>query len=561
MDMSQVNATSSQSQAASAACSMLHRAYRDRRLYPPGHPTSRESTDAFAGALAEYMDQWGALVLEVREDVLTLEGEPVYSREASRDNLAFLMFHDGLRTLSLHPGCDTGELEALVDALASAEDLANMEHDLATALWERDLTHIDYQVVDPLMGGSSLRGGLVDALRETVTRRLESVYAQAVSAAEAPEGRMRRIKVRSYEEDAFQLTPEEMDRGERAVQSLSSVNQDYAEVLLEVAGKIPIESSGDVVVLSLAAVVGAYLDDDDLDGAMFVLDHLGRLEAERWCPGGTVGFVAGDAVTADRLRELLQKARQASPERYARMEQFLLRVRRWITPSLLEILTEAGDRSVRKTVLEILGEQNAVPWPDLEPLLRDARWYVVRNAVQLAAQMGHEEVADHSGRLLAHADVRVRRETVRALGRLNSQGALRGLTQALSDRDPAVRVLAANAVGRKGRSEQVALLLDRIEDRTFASLSPEEMEAFLGAYAALVQDAAVPMLGRFWKKSILSAKPLPLRVAAVLALGYVRGPAGVVALQAAAKSDEQQIRRAAADAVQRAKARWAGDQR
>ena len=517
--------------------------------------------EAFAAALIEYTGRWGTLALEVREDVLALDGELVYVREASRDNLAFLMFRDGLRNLSLHPGCDAGELEALVDCLAHADDLASMEHDLATALWERDFSGVGYRVVNPFMGGGSAREGLVDVLRETVTQRVEMVHTQTGPAGDLPELSARRVRARKYEEATFRLTPQEIERGERAVEGLSGVNRDYAEVLLEVAGKVLIESSGDVIIHSLAAVVGAFLDEEDLDGAMFVLDHLGTLETQLWCPGGTVGFVAGDAVTADRLRELLQKARQGDPERFTQMERFLLRVRRWITPSLLAILTEAGDRNVRKTVLEILGTQNAVPWPDLEPLLRDARWYVVRNAVQLAAQMGHEELADHAGRLLAHPDVRVRRETVRALGALNSQAALRGLTQALSAQDPSVRVLAANAVSRKGGSEQKTLLLARIEDRSFASLSPEEMEAFLGAYAELVQDRAIPLLRRLWKKSILSAKPLPLRVAAVLALGHVRGQAGGAALRAAGESDEPQIRRAAADAVQRANAHRAGDRR
>ena len=41
-----------------------------------------------------------------------------------------------------------------------------------------------------------------------------------------------------------------------------------------------------------------------------VLDQLGALEMQRWCPSGSVGFVAGDAVTADRLRVLLQEAKQ-----------------------------------------------------------------------------------------------------------------------------------------------------------------------------------------------------------------------------------------------------------
>ena len=106
---------------------------------------------------------------------------------------------------------------------------------------------------------------------------------------------------------------------------------------------------------------------------------------------------------------------------------------------------------------------------------------------------------------------------VRALGRLNSATTRRGLRQALSDQDPSVRTLAAHALSRKGGSEEDrTLLLAHIKDRTFASLSPEEMEAFLGAYAELAQERAVPLLEKSWKKSLFSAKPLTLRVAAVL---------------------------------------------
>jgi HEAT repeat protein len=192
-----------------------------------------------------------------------------------------------------------------------------------------------------------------------------------------------------------------------------------------------------------------------------------------------------------------------------------------------------------------------VPWRDLEPLLRDERWYVVRNAVHLAAEMGHEEVAEHAARLMGHGDVRVRRETVRAMGRLAGTSTVRVLAQALSDSDASVRTLAANALGRKGGPEQKAQLFARIEDRNFPSLASEEMEAILGAYAELAQDKAVPLLMRLWKKNLFSAKPSTVRIAAVLALARIRGAAATSALQAAAKSDEQIIKRAGAEALQR----------
>jgi HEAT repeat protein len=162
---------------------------------------------------------------------------------------------------------------------------------------------------------------------------------------------------------------------------------------------------------------------------------------------------------------------------------------------------------------------------------------------------------EHVPRLLGHSDVRVRRETVRALGRLNSLGTIRALAPALCDADPPVRILAANAVARKGRKEHAPLLLARIEDRTFLSLSPEEMEAFLGAYAQLAQDRAVPLLEKAWKKGLLSSKPAAYRAAAVHALGRVRSTSADEALKAAGRSDDPQIRRAATDAVQRRKNR------
>jgi len=542
--------TSPEHAAASGVCSSLHRAYRDLRLYPPGHPTARASVEDLAAAVAQYVEEWGTLTLEVQENALVLEGEAVYLRETGRDNPAFLMFRDGVRTLSLRPGGEVGEIEAFVDCLAHADDLADMEHDLVTALWERDLSHIDYRVVDPFFGGGALPEGMVDALRETVLRRLEVVQAPVSSSGDLAQVEMRQTKPRHLDSGSLQLTPQEIERGERAIEDLSSIVQDYAEVLLEMVRNVFITAANDVLIQSLAAVVAAFLDEEDIEGASFVLERLELLETQRWCPAGSVGFVSSSAITADHIRSLLQGVGQVPTDRIRETQQFLKSLNRWIVPSLLEILTETDDRAVRKTVLEILGGEGAVPWRDLEPLLEDPRWYVVRNAVQVAAGAGHDELADHARRLLGHRDMRVRREVVRALERLGGREALSGLAQALSDIDPSARTLAASAIGRKGGREQEGLLLAHIEDRGFLSLSGEEMEAFFGAYAELAQERAVPLLDRSWKKSLLSSRPAAFRVAAVLALGRVRGPAARAALQAAAKSGDPQIRRAAADAAQ-----------
>ena len=550
---------SPQQASAAKVCGSFHRAYRELRLYPPGHPTARDSLDGLTSVLLEHLEQWGPLVLAVHENSLTVDEEVVYQHETSRDNLAFLFFRDGIRSLSVYPGCTVEEIEALVDCVAHADNLASVEQDLVTALWERDLSHIDYQYVNPFLGGGVLREGVVDALRETVEQRLDMAHAPSISTRDLARAEMRAVKPKPFDSAILRLTAEEMERGDRAIEDLASVLPDYGEVLLEIAGKVFITSASDVLIKSIAAVVAAYLDDDDIGRAALMLERLGELEAQRWCPAGSVGFVVSEAITTKHVRQLLSGGGRVSSERPRGEQDLLESVRRWITPSLLEILTETGDRAVRKTVLDILGGENAVPWQDLEPLLGDPRWYVVRNAVHLAAGIGHDGLADHAPRLLAHPDVRVRREIVRALGRMGGRKAMTGVAKALADADPSVRVLAANAVGRKGGMEQAGLLLARIEDRAFSSLSREEIEAFMGAYAELAQERAVPLLERSWKRNVLASRPPAFRVAAVLALGRVRGPAAGAALKAAAKSGDPQIRRAAADAVRHKPAPQSGD--
>jgi hypothetical protein len=551
--MPQSPPTSPQQIAASDICGSLDRACRDLRLYPPGHPTAGNSVERLAAAVAGYLEEWGTLALEVRENALLLDQDEVYLREITPDNVAFVMFRDGVRFLSMHPGCELEEVRVLADYLARADDLAATEHDLVTGLWEGDLRHISYRVADPFLSGGPLREGMVEALRETVLRRLEVVQAPAVSSGEPVYAEMRHVKPRRLESGSLQRTPQEIASGERAIEDLSLVLRDYAEVLLEIARSVFITATNDVLIQSLAAVVAAFLDkgDGDVEGASFVLERLGELEAQYWCPAGSVGVVSSGAVTADRIRRLLQEVDGAPTDRADEIKRFLTSLNRWTVPALLEILTQSDNRALREAVLEILGGEGALPWWELEPLLDDSRWFVVQNAVQLAAGAGHAELTDHSRRLFCHPDNRVRRELVRALEQFNDSAALSGLVQGLSDPDSSVRTVAAGAIGRKGGPEQAGLLLAHIEDRNFPLLSQEEMEAFFGAYAELAGEKAIPLLDRSWRKKVMSSRPAAFRVAAVLALGRVRGPAAHTALQAAAKSGDPQIERAAAQAAQR----------
>ena len=538
----------------SAVCAQLHRAYHDIRFYPPGHPTVRQTLESLAGMLVSYLDDNGSLMLEVEEDQLLHEGERVYSYETSRDNLAFLMFRDGVRSLSLHPGLDEGEIESLTDCLAHADDLADAEHDLVTRLWEQDFTHIDYHVADPFLGGEVLREGTIDALRETVLRRLDEVTLTEDADAGVKLGDLKAVEQTEIDVRSLALSAQEIDQSEQAVEDPANLVDDFLVVLLELAGR----SSGsydenDPLTRALVTVLDSYIDNRNLGGLELILEYLQLLEAQGRCPAGFPGLVVGRAVTAERVGSLLAGTGQEATDQAARVDTFLAAARPWIVPALLEALAVTEDRAVRKTLLALLDAGGGVSGIYLIPLLEDPRWYVVRNAVQLAAGLRDPELVKHLERLRRHPDVRVRREVMRTLETFGGDPvAAQVLAKALTDEDPSVRTLAARSLGRHGGREHEAVVLAQIEARDFDSRQPDEIEALLVAWADLTKERAVPLLDKLWRRKRFVARPAPVRLAAIKALGTIPGTASRAALLEAQKSGEAQIKKAASRALQEA---------
>ena len=157
---------SPEAESARQVCARLHQASRDLRLYPEDHPTVRATLDRLLEAVTSHLEKVGPLVLQVGGRQPDPRGRGGICQRADRDNLAFIMFRDGIRGLTFHEGIEPTELEALVDCLARTDQLADDDHDLITALWEQDLVHIEFEVVDPFLEGEGSSDDAFDELRE-----------------------------------------------------------------------------------------------------------------------------------------------------------------------------------------------------------------------------------------------------------------------------------------------------------------------------------------------------------------------------------------------------------
>ncbi len=546
-------------QEVSRICAHLHRAYRDLRFYPDGHPTARQGMEALTERLREFLDREGSLSLDVGEDQLIFEDERVYSYDASRDNLAFIMFRDGIRSLAFRPGLEPKEVEGFVDCLAHADDLVATEHDLATTLWEADFSHIDYLLADLFLEGEVLPEGSIDELRDVVLRRLEDADLDGGSKTIEGEADLRVVQLKATDTESLALTAEELARGEIIAGLPSTTLEEFALVLFEILGSYPwpIEK-GDGLTQALVMVIGFYVRNGDLRRIDFLVDRLKELEAQGRCYPGFVGAVLSGAVNTETLGQLFESVGKVSSTEMSRVQEFLLSVREWVLPSLLQLLADSPDRAVRRGLLLLLKDGGGVPTPLLAPYLNDPRWFVVRNAVHLAGASRDQMLVDDMERLSRHPEVRVRREVVRTLGLIGGSKATLLLARSLSSDDSSVRALAAGGIGRLGGREHEALVLAQVNARGFEDRPAEEISAFLTALAALGKERAIHELSRLSGRKLLSSRALPVRVSALRALATIPGTAAQAALMEAAKSGRGLVRREAERALQEARLRARG---
>jgi HEAT repeat protein len=196
-------------------------------------------------------------------------------------------------------------------------------------------------------------------------------------------------------------------------------------------------------------------------------------------------------------------------------------------------------RMLLKTIIELRRGATMVMG-----MLKDQRWYVVRNAAEILGDMRATEAEAALIDSLGHTEQRVRRSATVALSKLGTPAALTALKAAMHDASPSVRMQATLAIATL-RDPQMAPALIRALDEERDSDVQRTLLMALGkvgspdAVRRLI-TAAEPE-GRFFNKT-----PTAIRVAAVQALAEVRAAEARAALATLVKDREREVREAAA---------------
>lgn len=122
-------------------------------------------------------------------------------------------------------------------------------------------------------------------------------------------------------------------------------------------------------------------------------------------------------------------------------------------------MCETEDRGVRRQAFDFVHRLGARIVPEAVELLRDSRWYVVRNMLQVLQSSADPSVLAAARRLTLHADARVRLEAAKLVLRHDASVPASAIERLLQDESPAVVEGVMAALGRERSRAAVAPLV------------------------------------------------------------------------------------------------------
>lgn len=545
---------------------MLAKGQRALQMYLPNNPVYQRNLQQVTDSFAAVWKVTDELVLEIHEDQIRWEEVPVFEQANKAEGLAWQLYKDGLRRLTLLPGVESEEIFRFLRVINRARMLpTDASDDLLTLLWEQEFMQISYAFVEVLGDG-------VEFLHDTVERDSNRVsggggggmdprdeVAAGRGAAEGSEhGRGGGHGVVDLEE--FDATPYFLDEAEiRQIrqelaeeysrdirqaaidalldilesQQLPAIRRDAIELLEQILpNQLAVGGFGAVArILRELRVIAARATglDDDLRTA--VLSFEDRLSAPEILE--QLFRVLSDHAMRPSEEDIGEVLRELKP---AALPVVLAHLGRVVDPAARRVLESSVD-AIARSQPEALGALiGSGPDDALVP------------AITLAARLGLSQLVPPIIEHLHVGDEPLRLAAVRALGELGTPTAVTAIESVLDDPARSVRQSALTLLLARGGSGG---LRQRLEVILFDGAEREwersERRSVFEAYGSVAGTSAIARLKELLEpRGMFRRKGSPdVRASALFGLVKVGGPEARAVVEQFTADKEPVVRSAA----------------
>jgi hypothetical protein len=531
---------------------LVGKGLRAVQLYLPNNPVYQRALENVRVACRKIWGVTDELVLDVAETELRWEGSVVYSHDQKNESIAWTLFKDGVRSVTLRPGVEETEIVRFMQVMHQARMLqAEAADDLLTLLWQEDFQllaytfrELSFEATSPIEPDQAMPQPSAVDVRQQV-------------AQEAPPQR------ESVSVDEFDTTLYFLEDHEIAYLQ-SEVEREYAQdlrhnVLSMLFDLLELQTYGTVRAELISIVenfIPYLLGSGDFQSVAYILRELGVLlqRGREIIPEHRTALQAVPTRLSqpDALSQLLQSLDEATvhPTEDELGELFkelkpeaLLTLAGWVARLSNERVKSLVKRSAERLATQNPGEVlKALASPDAATALE---------MVRLAGRLRLAAAPDGMERLLDEGDRETKLAVVDALTSIASPTALRMLERAVDDTDRDVRIAAVRFLSSRGHRGAFQRIESVVTGTKLRHADLTEKMAFFEAYGAIAGTAGVPVLEKMLlPRGLLGRREEPAtRACAAMALGKIRSPDARAVLERASQDKEALVRNAVSRAL------------
>lgn len=159
---------------------------------------------------------------------------------------------------------------------------------------------------------------------------------------------------------------------------------------------------------------------------------------------------------------MLDQIEERSVQHEELLERLCISLGKTMAYPLIQRLCVAEQLNVRKSLAKLLTRTGKSGIPALIPMLKDERWYVVRNMVTILGEIALPDALKALQETAVHPEAKVRKEVIKALLKISTSGAEGTLIKLLDDSDGDVARQAVYSLGAIRSKAAVPTLLETI---------------------------------------------------------------------------------------------------
>lgn len=538
----------------------LVKALRAYHMYLPNNPIYQRATDNLRAAFVPVWDVTEELMLTVAETDFLWEDQVVYHQPNKSESVAWGLFKDGMRSLTIRRGAEAEELPRFLELINQARFLsADAGDDLLTLLWEQEYQYIQYKFIEffgegggalPEATGSYNMGGPEE------NAAADQRHAQA--AEEAPPRPRGVVDVDDFDSTLYFLDEGEINTiaTELEEEYRRDVRASALSALFDLFELEQDDAIRDEIIGILEQLFPNLLNARDFRAAAAIIKecrvlakrvsgifpaHLDRLDGfvSRLSEPAIVNqliqsldesaAMAGDAQVAELLNELRPSA----------LEPVLAWLPNLSAPALRTVLEGVADRLAGAHTAEVLR------------ILRDPSSAALIAVIGVCGRLNLSQTVPGLGETVTHPDPAVRLASVQTLALLGTPSALGLLDKALEDGDRGVRLAAARAVGARGYKGAQRRVEAVVLGKAVKEMDLTEKMAFFEAYGAIAGGSGLKAMSAILlPRGLLRMKESSeTRACAAIAIGKIKSAEARDVLQSAAEDKDLVVRNAVSRAL------------